>query len=285
MTYFLEKNVCFLYLRNVHDYDTDLNDSVHIIKMNKEFVQLNIIKNSRELEKILKFTINKWIQKNKNYLVNTCSDEVGVGDYFAPLVCTTVKLKSSDYENLDLWRTFDSKKLSQNTILSLGKSLSKIVKHKSIILTNQKYNDLISRGFNAHVIKTYIHLLNLKNIKPEGKTIIDKYAAREKMLEYTEKINKMETQNFTFSKNYLLIEKADSLFRGAAIASIIARYHFLMFVEEQNKKLDIETALGASNLVDKQVRELYKKHGEEILNFYTKKHFKNTIRVKEQNDR
>ncbi len=190
-------------------------------------------------------------------------------------------MTKSDYENLDLWKTFDSKKLSQNTILSLGKSLSKIVKHKSITLTNQKYNDLIARGLNAHAIKTYVHLSNLKSIGPEGKTIIDKYAAREKMQEYTEKINKIEKQNFVFPKNYLLVEKADSLFRGAAIASIIARYYFLMFVEEQNEKLNIETALGASSIVDKQVQKLYKKHGEEILNFYTKKHFKNTIRVKE----
>ena len=204
------------------------------------------------------------------------SDEVGTGDFFGPVVVSSAYVGPNDYpflENLDIK---DSKKLSDKAILEIGESLIKNISHTILITNNEKYNELIEKGFNMNKIKAYLHNHSIKKLvvkHPDYQMVIlDKFTSKESYFKY------LETED-TF-KNINFLTQAESIHKAVAVAAIIARYYFLKEFEKLNEELKIELPKGASAAVDAVAKVIYLKYGEEIFKKIAKLNFKNYQRIK-----
>ncbi|MGN1262027.1 MAG: DUF3378 domain-containing protein, partial [Candidatus Enteromonas sp.] len=74
------------------------------------------------------------------------SDEVGTGDFFGPIVVCAAFVSEADVDKLNSLGVTDSKKMSDDVILSIGPELSLSFPHSLLVLRNAKYNDVISSG-------------------------------------------------------------------------------------------------------------------------------------------
>lgn len=205
------------------------------------------------------------------------SDEVGTGDFFGPVIVCAAYL---DKENLDFVRTLginDSKKLSDERILVLGEQLKDRVTYSLLTLHNEKYNDLVQRGFNMNKIKAYLHnkaiinLLGKINGSPE--VIIDQFAEEKLYFRYLNDETKVY-RNVTFTT------KAESKYASVAIGSILARYAFLKHFDLLSKEAGYHLLKGASAEVDKVAARMIKDKGPHFLSSYAKLNFKNFVKAK-----
>nr|WP_036690831.1 hypothetical protein ['Planchonia careya' phytoplasma] len=74
--------------------------------------------------------------------------------------------------------------------------------------------------------------------------------------------------------------KAESKFLCVAAASIIARYLFLQEIEKLGKDNNLKLILGASDLVNQQIKLIYEKYGLSIFYKIAKINFKNISKNK-----
>lgn len=203
------------------------------------------------------------------------SDEVGFGDFFGPLVVVSCYLDETIFKSISDLTFKDSKKLDDAYILQVGPLLAHKVKHVLNIVDNEKLNDLTSKGYNMNKIKAMLHvnvLNKLKNqLKIDAVSFIDQFASEQKFKEYT--------ASMVGLTNYVLREKGESYYPSVALASVLARYYFLVEIEKLNKKYQTSFPLGASSLVDTFASEFLKKHGITVLNSICKKNFKNYLRL------
>ena len=81
------------------------------------------------------------------------SDEVGTGDYFGPLVVTASYVAKDKFSMLEKLGVKDSKKLTDEKIITIAPTLIKEIPHTTIILTNKEYNDFHSTDMNMNKVK------------------------------------------------------------------------------------------------------------------------------------
>ena len=120
-------------------------------------------KNASEVKKEKK-TINKssWLCLDDQI----GSDAVGTGDFVGPIVVCAAYVKQSDIPLLKQIGVDDSKRLKDEDILRVGKTLLENIDYSILRLENEKYNSLIDEGKNINEIKAIMHnkaLLNMKN--------------------------------------------------------------------------------------------------------------------------
>lgn len=233
---------------------------------------------------------NKWIKptlKNKQVYNHTNTDnlnfnqfniigndEVGVGDVFGPLVVTSCFLDEETYLLLQSENIVDSKKLSDFAIMKLAPILKKQVPHKTIIISNQKYNEMYLKYKNTHILKAIAHnealiqltnFLQTKNVKYD-QIVIDQFAAENKYLQY------LTDQPVIIKNNLFFKTKAEQSHLAVAIASIISRYTFLEQINKLEFTYNIVLPLGASNKV-KMLAQQYKITHKDICENFIKMHF------------
>ena len=75
--------------------------------------------------------------------------------------------------------------------------------------------------------------------------------------------------------NIVFETKAESHYPSVALASMIARYSFIKYLEEIEKKYDVKIPKGASKKVDEFALQLKEKIGLDELSTLIKKKFKN----------
>lgn len=216
---------------------------------------------------------------NIDYLNTTSvgSDEVGTGDYFGPIVVTASLVKKEDIEFLRKLGCTDSKKITDDKIKKIAPEIIKKIKYKSIILSNEEYNQNYSKENNMNKIKAIMHNKALSLILEETKEkldyiIIDEFAKENRYYSYLKEIPN-PVKNITF------ITKAETKNMAVACSSIISRYIFLKEFDKLSDTYHIPLPKGSGQNVDKIGEELVQKYGKYILDKIAKKNFSNTSRI------
>lgn len=217
---------------------------------------------------------------NKIDYLNTTSvgsDEVGTGDYFGPIVVTASLVKKEDIEFLKKLGCTDSKKITDDKIKKIAPEIIKKIKYKSIILSNEEYNQKYSKENNMNKIKAIMHNKALSLILEETKEkldyiIIDEFAKENRYYSYLKDIPN-PVKNITF------ITKAETKNMAVACSSIISRYIFLKEFDKLSDTYHIPLPKGSGQNVDKIGEKLTEKYGKDILNKIAKKNFSNTSRI------
>ncbi len=220
-------------------------------------------------------------QKKKDAKYHNCSsvgsDEVGTGDYFGPIVVTSAYVKKEDVEKLEKLGVGDSKKITDDKIKKITPELIKIVKYRSMILTNKEYNEKYTKDINMNKIKAILHNKVLYQLMTEEKPnidyiVVDEFARENRYYEYLNGIPSIQ-RNITF------MTKAEDKNLAVAAASIISRYIFLKEFDKLSDSIHIPLPKGAGRDVDKIGEEIVEKYGEEKLQEIAKVNFKNTDRI------
>lgn len=220
-------------------------------------------------------------EKKKNAKYHNCSsvgsDEVGTGDYFGPIVVTAAYVKKEDVKRLEKLGVGDSKKITDDKIKKITPELIKIVKYRSMIVTNKEYNEKYTKELNMNKIKAILHNKVLYQLINEEKPnidyiVVDEFARENRYYEYLNGIPNIQ-RNITF------MTKAEDKNLAVASASIISRYIFLKEFDKLSDSVHIPLPKGAGHDVDKIGEEIVEKYGEEKLQEIAKVNFKNTDRI------
>lgn len=220
-------------------------------------------------------------QKKKDQKYHNCSsvgsDEVGTGDYFGPIVVTAAYVKKEDVEKLEKLGVGDSKKITDDKIKKITPELIKIVKYRSMILTNKEYNEKYTKDINMNKIKAILHNKVLYQLMTEEKPnvdyiVVDEFARENRYYEYLNGIPNIQ-------KNITFMTKAEDKNLAVAAASIISRYIFLKEFDKLSDSIHIPLPKGAGRDVDEIGEEIVEKYGEEKLQDIAKVNFKNTDRI------
>ncbi len=255
-------------------------------KQNGDFSSISLIGDEKELdEEIINFlkinldevkilereneTPKCWVDTS----LQIGSDEVGVGDVFAPICVCATMIKESDIEFLKSHKVNDSKKLSDTAIMKIAPFLIKHLAYSQVSITNEKYNELTKKGINLNAIKAKMHnqvILNLKKRYPKVEHIyLDQFASEKNYFSYLEDEKEI-------IKDIKFQTSAESYYPSVAAASIIARYSLLKKMEKLNEEYSIEFPLGSSNeKIDKTLSFIYDKYGVDTLKKLTKNNFSN----------
>ncbi len=205
------------------------------------------------------------------------SDEVGTGDYFGPIVVTAVFVPLEDISYLEEIGVGDSKKISDDKILKIAPLIAKRVKYRSIILSNQEYNEKYSQNVNMNKIKAIMHNKVLYQLMTEEKPrvdyiIVDEFAREARYYDYIK-------EDSNIQKGITFMTKAEDKNLAVACASIISRYIFLKKFDELCDQVGLPLPKGAGREVDLIGEELVDKYGSDQLKEVAKINFKNTERI------
>lgn len=205
------------------------------------------------------------------------SDEVGTGDYFGPLVVTASYVPTDKFSLLEELGVKDSKKLTDEKIISIAPTLVKEIIHTTFILDNKSYNEYHSTDINMNKIKAILHnkcllsVLKKENVN-YNKIVVDQFEPEKAYYNHLKSMPEV-VKNITF------ITKAEDKCLSVACSSIISRYIFLKEIKKLSEKYNTIIPLGASEEVDKVAAQIAKKHGKDILKEIVKLSFKNTEKV------
>ena len=171
----------------------------------------------------------------------------------------------------------DSKKITDEKIKKITPELIKIVKYRSMILTNQEYNEKYTKDINMNKIKAILHNKVLYQLMTEEKPevdyiVVDEFARENRYYEYLNGVPNIQ-RNITF------MTKAEDKNLAVAAASIISRYIFLKEFDKLSDSIHIPLPKGAGRDVDEIGEEIVEKYGEEKLKDIAKVNFKNTDRI------
>lgn len=205
------------------------------------------------------------------------SDEVGTGDYFGPVCVCACIVESEIIPQLEPYKIQDSKAITDSKILEIGPVLIKLLPHSILVVDNKKYNQ-IHQKYNMNQIKALLHNqaylhLEKKHTLPKL-VVIDQFTPEASYYRYLS-FEKEVVRGIRFET------KAENKYLAVACASIIARYTFLIYFEQLNKKYEWTFPKGAGTTVDQNAREFVEKFGFSELENVAKLHFANTSRVKE----
>lgn len=214
------------------------------------------------------------------YIYNSSSigsDEVGTGDYFGPIVVCASFVSKENIPYLESLGVKDSKKITDIKILEIVPKIIEKIPHEVYILSNKDYNEKIAK-LNLNKIKALLHnhvLFNLKNrVKVYDNIIVDEFAKEYVYYSYLkEKVNVVKGIKF--------FTKGESKHLSVAVASLIARYYFLIEYQKLEKELGINIPKGASTKVDTVGKIIVDKYGIKKLDEIAKINFKNTEKIKE----
>lgn len=219
--------------------------------------------------------------KKKNSKYHNCSqvgsDEVGTGDYYGPIVVTACFVDKKDIDQLEKIGVGDSKKIDDSKILKIAPEIAKIVKYRSVILSNKEYNEKYRKDINMNKIKAILHnrvlyqLVHEEDIKYDY-IIVDEFAREARYYDYLSD-QKLVQRDITF------LTKAEDISIAVGCASIISRYIFLKEFDKLSDSIHIPLPKGAGKDVDTIGEEIVEKYGEEKLKEIAKVNFKNTDRI------
>lgn len=218
-------------------------------------------------------------EKDKKYYYCSSigSDEVGTGDYFGPIVVTASFVKKEDIKFLESLGIKDSKKLTDEKILEIAPKVAKQISYKSIILTNEQYNEKHAKDNNMNKIKSIMHNKVLyqmvQNTKePYDYIIVDEFAKETRYYDYIKESTEIQ-RGITF------MTKAEDKNLAVACSSVISRYIFLKEFDKLSDSLHIPLPKGAGPQVDSIGEEIVEKYGEDKLKSVAKLNFANTARI------
>ena len=201
------------------------------------------------------------------------SDEVGVGDFYLPMIVVASYLNKHQYQRLKELGITDSKKLSDKKILELGPTLIKEFEYSKLTLSNEKYNEMIDKGENINSLKAKMHNRALSNLHQRYIDVIaiyvDQFVNENKYYSYLSKDDEPIVKEISFKT------KGELRFPSVALASVIARYSFLLEKQKLEDKYGLEFPFGAGKKADEFKKILLDKVGQEEFDNLVKQNFKN----------
>lgn len=210
----------------------------------------------------------KWLDEG----LQIGSDEVGVGDLLLPLIVVSAFLTKGDTLELRRLGVHDSKKMDDQMIRKIGPLLCKRFHFSKLTLANNKLSEEILKGENLNTLKAKMHnraLINLKAKYPETLNVyVDQFVSEQTYYKYL-KNEKDILLGITFKT------KGESSYPSIALASVIARYCFLLEKDKLEKKYGVKFPFGANKLVDQFCEQFIKKFGFAEFSKLAKQNFKN----------
>lgn len=204
------------------------------------------------------------------------SDETGTGDYFGPITVAACFVRSEQVELVKALGVKDSKMLTDDIMRKMAPDLMATLTHSVLVLKNEKYNDIQSRGSSQGKIKALMHNQALKHVLKKMDSEKPAYILIDQFAERGIYYNHIKTEKEIVRENVLFSTKAEQLHVSVAAASIIARYAFLKEMDRLTEIAGTTIPKGASAKVDEIAAKIYLKNGEEFLKSITKWHFANT---------
>ncbi|MBN2540985.1 MAG: ribonuclease HIII [Bacilli bacterium] len=203
------------------------------------------------------------------------SDEVGTGDFFGPVVVCAAYVNPADYETLDELGVRDSKALSDKQIIAMGNELIQNVSYHVLVLSPEKFNELTNKGYNMNKIKAYLHNHAIKKMVQKTKkfdyVILDEFCSKENYFEYLKDEDAYKQIRFH--------TKAEGIHKAVAVASIIARYKFVLEMDRISKQIGIVLPKGSGPTADAIGKLIYLQHGIDFFQTIAKVSFKNMKRI------
>ena len=206
------------------------------------------------------------------------TDEVGNGSYFGGLAVVASFVSPEQHAFLRKLGVGDSKALTDLKIRQLAPILKKEIQHQALLLSPEKYNEVVASGYNAVSVKVALHnqaiyLLLQKRLRPE-KIVIDAFTSQQNYDKY------LQNEKNHFPNPVSLIEKAEGKFLAVAVSSIIARDLFLENLENLSQELGYTLPSGAGSKSDQVASQILQAYGMAGLQHTAKLHFKNTEKAK-----
>ena len=228
---------------------------------------------------VISETMKKEIHRKETYRFfdQIGSDEVGTGDYFGPIIVCAAFVDAKGNARLNELGITDSKKMSDQYLLEIGPTLIETFDYSLLRVDNETYNTQQQRGYNMNKMKAVLHnrvLLNMAARHPGIALCQDQFAEPPLYYSYLSK-EKEVAREIQFST------KGETAFPSVALASCIARFHFLKKMEEMSLELGAPIPLGAGSEVDAFAKKLYEQIGEEGMKKYVKWNFANTKKLAE----
>lgn len=186
-------------------------------------------------------------------------DEVGVGDFFGPTVYCCVQLtpESINYISNNHLVIKDSKKMTDDEIFALFEN--HIKDHISYEVVSV-FDKEIPSGLNSIEQKSYYHNMLINRYEQQRYEVIDLYTTENNFWKVSNKLK------LSWPENIVLETKADGKYYSVALASIIARYHFVCEMDKLDSKYNYNFSYGANVAKEAQiVADLIGK--EEMANF------------------
>ena len=204
------------------------------------------------------------------------SDEVGNGSYFGGLAVVASFVTPDDHALLKKLGVDDSKNLTDSKIRQIAPILENNIKHKALLLSPQKYNQVVGKGkmHNAVSVKVALHnqaiyLLLQDGVKPE-KIVIDAFTSRQNYQKY------LKNEANQFANPLTLEEKAEGKYLAVVVSSIIARNLFLENLDKLSQEVQYKLPSGAGSQSDKAASQILTAYGMSGLEHTAKLHFANT---------
>lgn len=202
------------------------------------------------------------------------SDEVGVGDLLLPMIVVAAYVDDNDTKTLIDLGIHDSKKITDKRIMELGPKLIKLFdgKFSKLTLSNAKYNEMLKKGENLNSMKARMHnqaLANMLEAHKDAKHVyVDQFVNEDKYYSYLAKDAKIVDK-------IVFRTKGESYYPSVALASVIARYSFLLTKEKIEERYKMEIPFGAAVKADEVSKLFIKKYGKEEFKKIAKLNFKN----------
>ena len=195
-------------------------------------------------------------------------DESGKGDFFGPLCVAGVYAAGDGIKELIKIGAKDSKKLNDQTILTISREIKKSFPHKILMVYPEKYNELYDKFRNLNHLLGWCHATVIETLVQETgcrKIILDQFAPAELM------INTMKKKKVDIDLTQRPRAEEDPV---VAAASILARAAYVEGMKKLSEKMDVILPKGASSQVIQIGKQLVSRHGADILKTVGKLHFK-----------
>lgn len=206
------------------------------------------------------------------------SDEVGVGDFFLGFYICAAYLNKEDVKYINSLGVMDSKKMTDSKIEEIAPLLEKKIKHFVVRISPDKLTEMHDKKWSTHLMLSQSHnfaheqLIKKYNLGNKINVYIDQFEK--------EKIYRKYAGERIISNPLFFQTKGESHYPSVAAASVIARYEFLQDWKKMESELGCVISKGAGTEPDKTYAMLVKKYGQQKLNPYVKRFFRNYTGVK-----
>jgi ribonuclease HIII len=195
-------------------------------------------------------------------------DESGKGDFFGPLCIAGVFAEGKDIEELHAMGVRDSKKISDSTIITIGKKIQSKVAHHIVKINPKKYNELYQQFGNLNHLLAWGHATSIEQLVAQTNchhVIIDQFADERVV------INALKRKKMDVSLTQRHRAEEDLV---VAAASILARKTFIEGLDQLSREFGIRLPKGASAQTIAAGRDFIRTHGREAIASVCKMHFK-----------